>query len=159
MAQGKARIWQEDLVIPTYELGEEERLPIFYKLRINQGTKGDIYPYKNKDILTLEMNENHVYKALRMENDYIRVTVLPELGGRIYEGYDKVNDYNFVYKNNVIKPALIGMNGAWISGGIEFNWPQHHRPTTFLPVESTIEEEADGSVTAWKLRAETDRNV
>lgn len=149
MAQGKARIWQEDLVIPTYELGEEERLPIFYKLRINQGTKGDIYPYKNKDILTLEMNENHVYKALRMENDYIRVTVLPELGGRIYEGYDKVNDYNFVYKNNVIKPALIGMNGAWISGGIEFNWPQHHRPTTFLPVESTIEEEADGSVTAW----------
>ncbi len=149
MAQGKARIWQEDLVIPTYELGEEERLPIFYKLRINQGTKGDIYPYKNKDVLTLEMNEGHVYKALRMENDYIRVTVLPELGGRIYEGYDKVNDYNFVYKNNVIKPALIGMNGAWISGGIEFNWPQHHRPTTFLPVESTIEEEADGSVTAW----------
>jgi len=149
MGQRKARVWQEDLVIPTYELGEEERLPIFYKLRGNQGTKGDIYPYKNKDILTQKMNENHTYKALRLENDYIRITVLPELGGRIYEGYDKVNDYNFVYKNNVIKPQLIGMNGAWISGGIEFNWPQHHRPTTFLPVESVIEEEADGSVTAW----------
>ena len=149
MEQGKARIWQEDMVIPTYELGEEERLPIFYKLRINQGTKGDIYPYKNKDVLLMEKNDAHTYRALRMENDFIRVTVLPELGGRIYEGYDKINDYNFVYKNQVIKPALIGMNGAWISGGIEFNWPQHHRPTTFLPVEADIEEEADGSVTAW----------
>ena len=149
MEKVKARIWQEDMIIPTYELGEEERLPIFYKLRINQGTKGDIYPYKNKDILTLEKNDAHVYKALRLENEYIRVTVLPELGGRIYEGYDKVNDYNFVYKNQVIKPALIGLNGAWISGGIEFNWPQHHRPTTYSPVEYTIEEEADGSVTAW----------
>ena len=133
MEHGKARIWQEELVIPTYELGEEERLPIFYRLRINQGTKGDIYPYKNKDILRMERNDSHTYRALRMENDFIRVTVLPELGGRIYEGYDKINDYNFVYKNNVIKPALIGLNGAWVSGGIEFNWPQHHRPTTFLP--------------------------
>lgn len=149
MEHGKARIWQEELVIPTYELGEEERLPIFYRLRINQGTKGDIYPYKNKDILRMERNDSHTYRALRMENDFIRVTVLPELGGRIYEGYDKINDYNFVYKNNVIKPALIGLNGAWVSGGIEFNWPQHHRPTTFQPVESLIEEEADGSVTAW----------
>lgn len=149
MGQQKARIWQEDMIIPTYELGEDERLPIFYKLRVNQGTKGDIYPYKNRDMLLMEKNDAHVYKAIRLENDYIRVTVLPELGGRIYEGYDKINDYNFVYKNNVIKPALIGLNGAWISGGIEFNWPQHHRPTTFLPVEATIEEEADGSVTAW----------
>ncbi len=149
MSDKKAKIWQENMVIPTYELGEEERLPIFFKLRNNQGTRGDIYPYKNKDSLTLARNDAHTYKAIRMENDYIRVTVLPELGGRIYEGYDKANDYNFVYRNNVIKPALIGLNGAWISGGIEFNWPQHHRPTTFMPVESRIEEEEDGSVTAW----------
>ncbi len=149
MEQQKVKIWQEDMIIPTYELGEDERLPIFYKLRVNQGTKGDIYPYKNRDTLLMKKNETHVYKAIRLENNYIRVTVLPELGGRIYEGYDKVNDYNFVYKNNVIKPALIGLNGAWISGGIEFNWPQHHRPTTFLPIEATIEEEANGSATAW----------
>ena len=75
-----------------------------------------------------------------MENDYIRVIVLPELGGRIYEGYDKVNDYNFVYKNQVIKPALIGLNGAWISGGIEFNWPQHHRPSTYEAADYYYEE-------------------
>jgi tetratricopeptide (TPR) repeat protein len=145
----KARVWRERLVIPTYEMGEEERLPIFYKLRINQGTKGAIYPYKSNDKLIMKKNENHEYDAICLENDYIKVTVLPELGGRIYEGYDKINKYNFVYKNNVIKPALIGLNGAWVSGGIEFNWPQHHRPTTFMPVEATIEEETDGSVTAW----------
>ena len=149
MTQKKAFIREENLKIPTYELGQDERLPVFYRLRINQGTKGDIYPYKNRDVLTQKLNPDHTYRALILENDYIRVTVLPELGGRIYEGYDKVNDYNFVYKNNVIKPALIGLNGAWISGGIEFNWPQHHRPTTFAPVEYTIEEEKDGSVTAW----------
>ncbi len=97
MEQQKVKIWQEDMIIPTYELGEDERLPIFYKLRVNQGTKGDIYPYKNRDTLLMKKNETHVYKAIRLENNYIRVTVLPELGGRIYEGYDKVNDYNFVY--------------------------------------------------------------
>lgn len=149
MSERKALITEELLTIPTYEMGEEESLPLFYKLRINQGTKGDFYPYKSNDKLTMQLNPDHQYRALRLENDYIRVTVLPELGGRIYEGYDKVNDHNFVYKNNVIKPALIGLNGAWISGGIEFNWPQHHRPSTFLPLESTICEEDDGSVTAW----------
>ena len=79
------------------------------------------------DKLTM-VKEDKAYDAIRLENDFIRVTVLPELGGRIYEGYDKVNDYNFVYKNNVIKPALIGLCGVWVSGGIEFNYPQHHRP-------------------------------
>jgi hypothetical protein len=49
----------------------------------------------------------------------------------------------------VIKPALVGLAGPWISGGVEFNWPQHHRPATFLPVEVAIERDEDGSVTVW----------
>jgi len=61
--------------------------------------------------------------------------ILPELGGRIQRAYDKTNGYDFVYYNHVIKPALVGLVGPWISGGIEFNWPQHHRPTTFMPVD------------------------
>lgn len=60
----------------------------------------------------------------------MEVTVLPELGGRIYSARDKSNGYDFVYRNHVIKPALVGPRGPWISGGIEFNWPQHHRPST-----------------------------
>ena len=61
--------------------------------------------------------------------------ILPELGGRIHVGHDKTNGYDFFYRNNVIKPALVGLAGPWISGGVEFNWPQHHRPATFLPVD------------------------
>jgi tetratricopeptide (TPR) repeat protein len=75
--------------------------------------------------------------------------VLPELGGRIHVGFDKTVGYDFFYRNNVIKPALVGLTGPWISGGVEFNWPQHHRPATFLPVEFDIEEHPDGSVTVW----------
>lgn len=83
-----------------------------------------------------------------MENEYLKVMVLPELGGRIQRAYDKTNDYDFVYYNHVIKPALVGLTGPWISGGIEFNWPQHHRPTTFSPVDFTLEQGKDGSASA-----------
>ena len=75
--------------------------------------------------------------------------VLPELGGRIQMAYDKIKQRHFIYYNHVIKPALVGLAGPWISGGIEFNWPQHHRPSTYMPVDCTIEENADGSVTVW----------
>ncbi len=71
--------------------------------------------------------------------------ILPQLGGRIQRAYDKTNEYDFVYYNHVIKPALVGLTGPWISGGIEFNWPQHHRPTTFLPVDYEIAQNEDGS--------------
>ena len=72
-----------------------------------------------------------------------------ERGGRIQMAYDKIKQRHFVYYNHVIKPALVGLVGPWISGGIEFNWPQHHRPSTYMPVDSTIVENEDGSVTVW----------
>ena len=75
--------------------------------------------------------------------------ILPELGGRIQMAYDKVRERHFVYYNHVIKPALVGLTGPWISGGIEFNWPQHHRPSTYDPTDSIIEENEDGSKTIW----------
>ena len=80
-------------------------------------------------------------------DDATRVMILPELGGRIQRAYDKTNDYDFVYYNHVIKPALVGLAGPWISGGIEFNWPQHHRPTTYMPVDYQICEHEDGTKT------------
>ena len=75
-----------------------------------------------------------------LTHEYVKVMVLPQLGGRIQRAYDKTNGYDFVYYNHVIKPALVGLTGPWISGGIEFNWPQHHRPTTFLPVDYVLSE-------------------
>lgn len=89
------------------------------------------------------------YRAVYLENEYIKVMILPELGGRVQMAYDKIKERHFVYYNHVIKPALVGLAGPWISGGIEFNWPQHHRPSTYLPVDYTIEQCADGSAIVW----------
>lgn len=141
-------ITREKLVIPTYEMEEADPSPVFYDVRNHQGTRGNVYPIPMRDVFRSEKRDRE-YDSVRLENDYIRVVVLPELGGRIYEGYDKKADYHFVYKNQVIKPALIGLAGAWVSGGIEFNWPQHHRPTTYMPVDCRIEKGEDGSETAW----------
>lgn len=142
------RLWEEELPLPTYAPEQPEKLPMFYELRNYQNAKGDIYPLPATEKISGE-KKDEIYHAVRLENEYTRVTVLPELGGRIWEGYDKAGDYNFVYKNNVMKPALVGLCGPWVSGGIEFNWPQHHRPTTYMPVEHVVEENADGSRTVW----------
>lgn len=142
------KAWREDIVIPTYECGEYEKTPIFLENRVYQGSSGVVYPYPVIEKIA-DTKTDHTYHAVWMENEYIKVMILPELGGRVQMAYDKVRQRHFVYYNNVIKPALVGLAGPWISGGIEFNWPQHHRPSTFLPVDSTITENRDGSVTVW----------
>ena len=95
---------------------------------------------------------NRRWEAVWLENEYLRVMVLPEIGGRIHIMQDKTNAYELIYRQNVIKPALVGLAGPWISGGIEFNWPQHHRPATFLPVDTFVENGEDGSITLWSFR-------
>jgi len=139
---------QEKRIIPTYLAGEPERNPIFYFGRAYQGAKGPVYPYPFLDVLTTERTDKS-YTALILENEYVRYCVLPEIGGRIFEAVDKTNGYSFFYRQRVIKPALIGMLGAWISGGVEWNIPHHHRATTFMPVDWTLSEAPDGSRTIW----------
>lgn len=141
----KTKVWVEKTWIPTYEIGEAEKNPIFLDKRVYQGSSGKVYPYPTIETIGTEKKEKE-YTAVYLENEYLKVMVLPELGGRIQRAYDKTNQYDFVYYNHVIKPALVGLTGPWISGGIEFNWPQHHRPTTFLPVDYKIEEDEEGSV-------------
>lgn len=141
---GNAKVWAEKVLIPTYEIGEAEKNPIFLDKRVYQGSSGKVYPYPTVEKISNEKKDKE-YTAVWLENEYIKVMVLPELGGRIQRAYDKTNGYDFVYYNQVIKPALVGLTGPWISGGIEFNWPQHHRPTTFLPVDYVLEENEDGS--------------
>ncbi len=139
-----AKVWEQKVKIPTYEIGEAEKNPIFLDRRVYQGSSGKVYPYPTVEKIS-DVKRDKEYTAVWLENEYLRVMVLPELGGRIQRAYDKTNDYDFVYYNHVIKPALVGLTGPWISGGIEFNWPQHHRPTTFLPVDYVIQTEEDGS--------------
>lgn len=142
------KAWMEEVLLPTYGVGEEEKNPVFLEKRVYQGSSGSVYPYPVIEKITDEKKDK-AYKALFIENMYIKVMILPELGGRIQLAYDKVRKSHIFYYNSVIKPALVGLTGPWISGGIEFNWPQHHRPSTFYPTESLIEENLDGSMTIW----------
>lgn len=139
---------RKPVTIPTYQPPAPDKNPVFFEKRAYQGACGRIYPLPITDRLSHEKVDKP-YDSVTLENEYIRIMVLPEIGGRIHEGLDKTNGYNFIYHNTVIKPALIGTAGPWCSGGIEFNWPQHHRPTTFLPVETALQHNADGSRTAW----------
>lgn len=138
----------EPVAIPTYPVGAPNRNPMFLEKRVYQGSSGAVYPHPVIESVGDE-KANRTYTGVWLENRYLRILLLPELGGRVQMAYNKVNGHHFVYYNRVIKPALVGLTGPWISGGIEFNWPQHHRPSTFQPVEYTIEEHADGSKTVW----------
>jgi Tfp pilus assembly protein PilF len=145
---GQVTVTEESTVIPTYPAGAADPNPMFFTGRVYQGAKGMVYPYPMYDKLSDEKTDK-TYKLVCLENEYVKVCVLPEIGGRIFSAVDKTNGYNFFYKQSVIKPALIGMLGAWISGGVEWNIPHHHRASSFNPVLYRTEERADGSKTVW----------
>jgi tetratricopeptide (TPR) repeat protein len=138
----------EHVVIPTYLPAAPDRNPMFLEKRVYQGSSGKVYPLPFIERIA-EKPVERKWKAIWIENEFIRAMVLPEIGGRIHVLQDKTNDFDLIYNQPVIKPALVGLTGPWISGGIEFNWPQHHRPATFLPVDFEIEEHTDGSKTIW----------
>jgi tetratricopeptide (TPR) repeat protein len=142
----QARI--EPLTLPTYPAQDADKNPMFFEYRNIQGARGNIYPSAFTDQLSSK-KVDRTYQAVFLENEFIELILLPEIGGRIFAGRDKTNGYDFFYRHTVIKPALIGLFGPWISGGVEFNWPQHHRPGTFTPTDFTIEEHSDGSKTVW----------
>ena len=150
----KTMVYEQTVTIPTYKTGAPEKNPLFIEKRAYQGSTGKVYPVPICEKIS-DVKEDVAYKAVILENDYLYVMILPELGGRIQRALDKTNGYDFVYYNHVIKPALVGLAGPWISGGIEFNWPQHHRPSTFMPVDYAFTENPDGSATV--ILGETDR--
>ena len=119
----KAQVYEQTVTIPTYRIGDLEKNPLFIEKRAYQGSTGKVYPLPICEKIS-ETPEDVQYQAVILENEYLYVMILPELGGRIQRALDKTNQYDFVYYNRVIKPALVGLTGPWISGGIEFNWPQ-----------------------------------
>ena len=145
---GAVKAWSAPVSIPTYHPLPPDKNPMFLEKRVYQGSSGQVYPLPFTDRISTEARE-HSWQAVHLENEFIRVMVLPEIGGRIHVGLDKTNGYEFFYRQNVIKPALVGLAGPWISGGVEFNWPQHHRPATFMPADFQIEQHPDGSQTVW----------
>jgi len=142
------RVWTEAVTIPTYLPAAPDLNPMFLEKRVYQGSSGKVYPLPFTERIA-DTKTDRAWTAIWLENEFLQVMILPEIGGRIHIARDKTNGYDFIYRQSVIKPALVGLAGPWISGGIEFNWPQHHRPATFLPVDFAMEEHADGSKTVW----------
>ncbi len=139
----EVKVKVESKIIPTWEIGPPEVNPSF-----SWSSSRNIYPYPLKEILT-NNKVNKTYKACWLENEFVKVLILPEIGGRLHGARDKTNEYNFFYWQPTIKPGLVGMTGAWISGGIEWNFPHGHRPTGFSPVSYRLVENDDGSKTVW----------
>jgi tetratricopeptide (TPR) repeat protein len=135
------RVWQGPLEIPTYLLGAEDPNPPFPLADARR-----IYPYTLLDDLT-DRREAKSYQAVYLENAFLKAIVLPELGGHLYSLYDKVNKHEVFYRNNVVKYGLVSLRGAWVSGGMEFNFPNGHTVVTVSPVAFTTVQNADGSAT------------
>ncbi|MDD7010976.1 MAG: DUF5107 domain-containing protein [Candidatus Cryptobacteroides sp.] len=134
--------------IPTYVPTAPNPMPRFYEGANHQGVQRRMYPYPFDNGLT--MNKQDVeYEMVFVENDYIRMAIAPQQGGRIYYAYDKTNGYNWFYHNAVVKPSLIGMVGNWRSGSLAWGYPHHHGPTTVENMEYRIEKHEDGSQTVW----------
>jgi tetratricopeptide (TPR) repeat protein len=157
-SQSPVQISERPLVIPTYQVAPPDKNPIFYTGRTYQGARGEIYPHPMYDVLT-DQKTDQTYRAVFLENEFTELCVMPELGGRILSALDKTDQFDYVYRQHVIKPALIGMIGAWISGGVEWNIPDHHRATSQLPVDYTMENNPDGSKTVWVGETELSRKL
>ena len=152
---GDVTVRETSLEIPTYLLGPEDENPPFYNPNALGAQEGEapvynqnVYPYPMQTGIT-GRKAVEKYQAVVLENEFIRLIILPELGGRIYAAHDKTNeDFDFIYHNRVIKPCLVALRGAWISGGIEWNFPTRgHTTNTFSPVAHKITKAEDGSIT------------
>ncbi len=137
-----ARVWEAPLALPTYELGPPDPNPPLFDRSRTRGRPS--YPYPLLDSLT-NKRVDKTYRAVFLENEYLRVTVLPELGGKLYAIYDKTAGRDTLYTNHVVKYAMVGIRGAWTSGGIEWNFPDGHTLTTVSPVDYVTRMEEDGS--------------
>jgi len=148
--KSEVKAWEGEISIPTYRLGPEDQNPPIFIKRKNPIHAGGsiIYPYPLNENLT-EIKEERVWKALFLENDYLRLTFLPELGGHLLSVMDKSTGEEAMYRNHVLKFARIGIRGAWVSGGIEWNFPNGHTVTTSSPIDYEIRENEDGSKTVF----------
>jgi len=136
------RVWEAPLTIPTYELNAPNPYPAL--LDSQRRKWRPVYPYPFLDSLGSQKT-NKSWKAVYLENEYLKVIVLPELGGHVYQIFDKTLNRDIIYSNPVMKYAMVALRGAWVSGGIEWNFPDGHTLTTVSPIDYVISTEPDGS--------------
>jgi tetratricopeptide (TPR) repeat protein len=149
----KATIREEKLNMKTYMFSDPSPVP----------QVGRLYPYFRFDGYT-DKGEDQLWNMVILENDYIKVYVCPDIGGKVWGAIEKSTGKEFLYFNHVVKFRDIAMRGAWTSGGLEYNFGDiGHIPTCATPVDYRIKENDDGSVScivgALYLPSRTNWNV
>ena len=140
IASAQVRVWQGTLTLPTYEEGAPDLNPPFDQYANTRFN----YPYTLRDNLT-NRRTDHAWRAVFLENEYIKCSVLPDLGGHLYTCTDKISGQPMFYANPSIKKAAISYRGAWAAFGIEFNFPVSHNWVSLSPVDFAFGTKDDGS--------------
>src|SRR5580658_3697007 len=144
LAHAEVRVWQATLTLPTYEEGAPDPNPPFDAFSTGRFN----YPYTLRENIT-NQRVPHDWRAVYMENEYLRCSVLPDIGGHLYTCLDKVSGQPMFYANPSIKKANIGYRGAWAAFGIEFNFPVSHNWVSMSPVPFSFAKNADGGASVW----------
>jgi len=139
-ANGQVRVWQGTLKLPVYEEGAPDPNPPFDEFATNRFS----YPYTLRTEIT-SVRLAHELRAIYLENEYLKCSVLPDLGGHLYTCLDKISGLPMFYANPSIKKAKIGYRGAWAAFGVEFNFPVSHNWVSMSPVDFAYTATADGS--------------
>src|SRR5579871_2391946 len=138
-ASAQVRVWQGTMTLPTYEEGAPDPNPPFDQYANSRFN----YPYTLRDDLT-DRRTDHAWRAVFLENEYLKCSVLPDLGGHVYTCTDKINGQPMFYANPTIKKAAISYRGAWATFGIEFNFPVSHNWVSLSPVDFAFGTKEDG---------------
>jgi len=139
-AQAQVRVWRGILTLPSYEEGLPEPNPPFDQFTTNRFN----YPYTLRTNLT-SRRADHDWRAIYLENEYLKCSVLPDIGGHLYTCVDKISGKPMFYANPSIKKAAIAYRGAWAAFGVEFNFPVSHNWVTMSPVSFAFAQHDDGS--------------
>jgi tetratricopeptide (TPR) repeat protein len=140
LSQAEVKVWEGKLSLPTYEEGMPDPNPAFDQFASNRFN----YPYTLRDKLT-SRRANHDWRAIYIENEYLKCSVLPDIGGHLYTCLDKISGQSMFYANPSIKKAAVGYRGAWAAFGIEFNFPVSHNWASMSPVNFAFRNNADAS--------------
>jgi tetratricopeptide (TPR) repeat protein len=138
-AHGQVRVWEGTMSLAASDEGAPDENPPF-----DAFSELENYPYTMRQ--SIRGTETvHAWRAVYLENEYLKCTILPDVGGHIYTCIDKINGTPMFYANPSLKKALIAYRGAWAAFGVEFNFPVSHNWVTISPVDFAYSKGADGS--------------
>ncbi len=136
----RVQVSEGTITLPTYDIKGQNRNPVFH----SRYGVAHIYPYTLQDDIDSKIKDK-TYHTLVLENKYLLVTIIPDLGGRVYSVFDKVSQREVFYKNSIVRFAPLAIRGAFFSGGVEFSFPVAHAPTTCDKINWDIRNNEDGS--------------